>query len=98
MNDKASVEGFYEECARVLNCAKAHCKSPPGYRKNRWCNRLPGAGRFEGFGIIRAFGETVTISLRHPIGINTSFKSRAEALAFLTFLSSEHLVEKPNGD
>lgn len=82
-NDQSSVEGFYEECARVLNCANAHCKRPEGYRKSRWGNRNPGAGRFEGFGIIRVFGETVLISLRYPVKTTKQFTSRELALEYL---------------
>jgi hypothetical protein len=87
--DQIAVEGFYEECAALLNCDDAHCKRPEGYIKNRWCNRMPGSGRFIGFGIIRAWGETVHVALTNPVKINRSFGSRVAALEFLKGLPHE---------
>lgn len=83
MNENHSVEGFYEECAELLNCDEAHCKRPAQYRKNRWCNRMPGSGRFVGFGIIREYGTKVHVSLRNPVKINRWFDSRQEVLVYL---------------
>lgn len=81
--DQIAVEGFYEECAALLNCDEAYCKRPEGYIKNRWCNRMPGSGRFVGFGIIRAWGETVHVALTYPVKVHKTFTSRQGALDFL---------------
>jgi hypothetical protein len=49
----------------------------------RWGPRAPGNGRFEGFGIIRVYGSTVHVSLRHPVAIHKVFQSREEVIEFL---------------
>lgn len=88
MEENQSVEAFYEECAALLGCDDAHCKRPEKYRKNRWCNRKPGAGRFVGFGIIRDYGK-IHVSLRYPVEVNRWFDSREDVLDFLRGIREE---------
>ncbi len=83
MNENQSVEGFYEECAKLLNCDEAHCKRPEKYRKNRWSNRMAGSGRFVGFGIIREYGAQIHVSLRNPVRVNRWFDTRQEVFDYL---------------
>ena len=58
-------ESFYAECAALLGCSYDG-KPFPHYKRNRWNNRAPGQGRYEGHGIIRVFGDTVHVALTQP--------------------------------
>ena len=77
---------FYEKCAEILGTTY-ECKSFPYYRRTRWNNRSPGNGRFEGFGIIRKFGDHYQVALTRPIAHHAVYRSEEEVFAFLRSLS-----------
>jgi hypothetical protein len=94
MEEKMTVDRFYQECAELLGGSTTQEPVKPVIRtdrygnpkitnSNRWGPRTPGHGRFEGFGLIRVFGKTVHISLHNPISVNKHFKTIEEALVFL---------------
>jgi hypothetical protein len=91
-------ERFYSACAEMLGAghawrdAKPHPKVDrvtgaiwqPMTRAGRWAGREPGNGRFEGFGLIRLFGQNrVHLLLRRPQAVNRIFDGRGKALEFL---------------
>lgn len=89
-----TVDRFYQECAKLLGCSTSETPVKPIIRtdrygnpkitnSNRWGPRVPGHGRFEGFGLIRVFGKTVHIALRNPVSINRHIASMDEALSVL---------------
>ncbi len=56
---------FYEECDKIFG--QSHL--PPTTQKyhGRWGPRIPGSGRFEGYGLVRWFSPSmVYIVLRNP--------------------------------
>jgi hypothetical protein len=57
---------FYARCAEILGVP--HTYRPwVGRPPNRWNNRRPGNGRFEGVGLIRMFSPTcIQVCLRDP--------------------------------
>ncbi len=74
-------EQFYAESAALLEVV--HQGEPfPYRRRNRWNNRKPGQGRFEGAGIIRVFGDFIHVSLSNPKlwGIFTSKEEALDAI------------------
>ena len=90
------TEDFYGRCAEILGTEHEFrdCVPRPKMDRNgkmytpatkatRWGGREPGNGRFQGFGIIRAFGNTVQINLTKPKRISAIIEGRDEALAFL---------------
>jgi hypothetical protein len=79
---------FYRRCAGLLGTSY-DCAGFPFQVRNRWNNRAPGHGRFPGFGIIRAHGDQVQVSLRHPVNAHRTFPTREEAMAWLSTLASE---------
>lgn len=93
------VEDFYKECAKHLNVeikinpikpvvgVDRHGR-PRTTNRNRWGPRNPGNGRFDGFGLIRVYGNKVHVSLYRPILINKLFDSKEEFIDFLTKLNS----------
>ncbi len=87
MNEENTVEqAFYQDCAKLLGTE--HDYQPYPYRRrNRWNNRVPGNGRFPGFGLIRLFGDRVHIQLRSPVRVNL-WCSRDDALEYLKALCS----------
>lgn len=48
---------FYTTCGEILEIE--HDYQIPYARKTRWNDRKPGNGRYEGFGTIRRFSETL---------------------------------------
>ena len=89
-------EDFYGKCAEILGTEHEFrdCVPrpkidrdgkiyTPATKASRWGGREPGNGRFPGFGIIRAFGNTVQINLTKPKRISAIIEGRDEALAFL---------------
>jgi len=73
-------QGFYERCAELLGVPYTYRSYPYKGHTSRWNNRDPGNGRFPGRGLIRLYGDTVHMMLRHPICITRRFASSAEAL------------------
>lgn len=73
---------FYEEVAAILGVNFVD-NSFPWYKRTRWNNRSPGNGRYEGYGIVRKFGDKVHVALRHPVVCHQIFDSEQKALDFL---------------
>lgn len=82
------VDRFYARCAELLG-AEHTFKAFPYRRRTRWNNRTAGNGRFEGFGLIRLFGDSVHMALHHPESINRFFVTQQDALTFLEQLSTK---------
>lgn len=78
-------EEFYERVAGLLGTTY-DCEAFPHAYRTRWNNRKPGGGRFEGYGIIRAFGDTVQIALYNP-PITKICSSFDEALGVIEHIS-----------
>ena len=89
-------EDFYGKCAEILGTEHQYRDGvprpkidrdgkiyTPATKASRWGGREPGNGRFPGFGIIRAFGNTVQINLNKPKKISAIIEGKEEALAFL---------------
>lgn len=77
---------FYEKCADILG-TNYECESFPYPYRTRWNNRSPGHGRFEGFGIIRKFGDNYQVALTRPVAHHAIYHSEEEVFAFLRSLS-----------
>lgn len=77
-------EDFYRECAALLG-TEYDCKPFPWTHSGftRWNNRVPGSGRYPGFGLIRCYGDIVHVNIHKPVFINQVFNSRELALEFL---------------
>ena len=78
-------ETFYEECARILG-VESEYKAPYFDYKwpNRWNNRAPGNGRFEGRGCVRMYGSSsIHIMLHSPEKVNRQVSSVEEAFTVL---------------
>lgn len=90
-NEISVEQGFYEECAKLLDCAEHTYRKFPYRKRTRWNNRGAGNGRYPGWGLIRLFGNTVHISFRDP-SVNRWFKSKDDALAFLRSLTNQEPV------
>lgn len=77
-------EEFYVECAKLLK-TEYNCQPFPWTHsgRTRWNNRVPGSGRYPGFGIIRCFGNQVHMALKSPISVHRIFDSKDQALEFL---------------
>ncbi len=76
-------EDFYLRVAEIVGIEHNTLTKHPYYRRNRWNDRKPGNGRFEGLGIIRSFGGFVHIAINYPRHITTSCASHEEAIALL---------------
>jgi hypothetical protein len=78
-------QGFYEECARLLRVPYTYTPWPsPTRGPNRWNNRHPGNGRYEGYGTIKMYGPNVIhVALRTPHVINCVCKSTDEVFTLL---------------
>lgn len=70
--DKMDKTEFYAECDRLFGQQHAPPRTTPWRgRTGRWGPREPGAGRFEGYGIVRWFNfNTVQIALRYPVSMH----------------------------
>lgn len=69
---KTEVEGFYLRCAEILQVPHTYDHQPRIAR--RW-NRKLGNGRFEGYGLIRVYGDGAHVCIRHPVKINQMFST-----------------------
>lgn len=72
-------DDFYGRVAEILGTTHEGSAFPHDYR-TRWNDRGAGRGRYPGFGTIRVFGDTVHISLKHPIKIGRTVEGREEAI------------------
>ena len=94
-NGAGGVEGFYAACAELIGSAHEYreVRVYPRFDRltfavtlmktsqGRWAPRVPGNGRFPGFGLIRRFGaDRIHIS---GGGINRVCRSESEALDVL---------------
>jgi hypothetical protein len=79
------MENFYEKCAEILGSDYSG-KPFLGWCRNRWNNREAGRGRYEGFGIIRKFGDQIHVSLRNPVQCNKIFENEEKVLDYLRSL------------
>lgn len=82
--EKMDVEqGFYEECAKLLNCAEHIYRKFPYSKRTRWNNRGAGNGRYPGHGLIRMFGpNAIHVALFEP-RLSGLFKSPEDVFAAL---------------
>jgi hypothetical protein len=71
-------EIFYSACAEILGIEHQY-RAPPS-RRNRWNTHRIGNGRYPGFGLIRAYGQTVIIIAKTG---TKSFENREVALEHL---------------
>ena len=71
---------FYLRCAEITGVDHEKTIRSIWYRRNRWNNRKPGDGRFEGIGIIRHYGSIIHVALTKPYYVNEQFTSEEAAL------------------
>lgn len=78
-------ETFYEECARILGVETQYKAPYHDYKwPNRWNNRAPGNGRFEGRGCVRMYSSTsIHIMLHSPKNISRTVGSADAAFEVL---------------
>lgn len=77
---------FHARIAGILDVEDVYAYDPHtlgGTYRTRWNNRKPGNGRFEGCGIVRRFGDTVHVAIRHPFEMHGTFDTTEEAIAAL---------------
>lgn len=77
---------FYEKCAEIMGTTYDG-KVFPWSSRTRWNDRVPGSGRFPGFGIIRCFGGNIQVALRFPVNHHKIYKTEKEVLDFLSSLN-----------
>ena len=65
---------FYKTCGEILGIE--HKYKVPFARKTRWNDRSPGNGRYEGFGIIRRFSETLISVTSRSFGQKVLFSEK----------------------
>jgi hypothetical protein len=82
---KSEKELFYEECAKILGVEHTYLVPYAAYKRpNRWNNRAPGNGRFEGRGCVMMFGpKLIHIMLHTPQSINQKVSSKEETFELL---------------
>lgn len=77
---------FYNKCAEILGTTY-DCKEFPWKYRTRWNNRVPGSGRFPGFGLIRRFNQNlIHVALSYPVHHIKTYKSEKDVLTFLSSL------------
>lgn len=80
-NEIGVEQGFYQECAKLLDCAEHTYRKFPYGKRTRWNNRSAGNGRYPGHGLVRRFSHNlIRVSLHSPQCRGT-FASAEEALA-----------------
>jgi hypothetical protein len=84
-NETVSVEEkFYQDVADLLGVESNYEHNVNKAWRTRWNNRKPGNGRFEGFGLIRFFGENmIHVMISKPVHMNKTFSSPEETLSAL---------------
>ena len=88
--DKMDKIEFYSECDKFFGQSHPPPREFRPRRTGRWGPREPGAGRFEGYGIVRWFNpSTVHVSLRYPIPLHMMTTPGA-ALAAIERLMKDH--------
>lgn len=87
-------ETFYEECAKILGVNHNYVVPYSAYtHANRWNNRAPGNGRFEGRGVVMMYGSScIHIMLHSPQKVNKQVGSTEEALALLKQIMSSGTI------
>jgi hypothetical protein len=55
-------KAFYAQCSEILGIE--HEWNDPVPRRTRWNTRLPGNGRFKGFGLIRCYDKQIMVTSR----------------------------------
>lgn len=78
---------FYLECARILETDHNGDPFPYG-KRTRWNNRKPGQGRFDQYGIIRIFGNSIHLAFHSP-QLHRIFESKQQCLEFLLSLKEK---------
>lgn len=73
---------FYNRCAEILG-TQYECEPFPYRRRTRWNNRIPGSGRYPGYGLIRKFGSQIQVHLRYPVEHSKVYNTTEEVLRFL---------------
>ena len=83
-------EAFYEECAKILGVDSNYKIPYSAYRwPNRWNNRAPGNGRFEGRGCVMMYGANcIHIMIHTPQKLNCKVNSIDDAYAALKRIMS----------
>jgi hypothetical protein len=81
-----SMSDFYEKCADLLG-TEYDCQPFPWHKRTRWNNRVPGSGRYPGYGIIRKFGSKIHVALQKPVSHHGIYDSEKEVLQFLQDLN-----------
>lgn len=76
---------FYEQCSDILELTHTHIEPVP--RRNRWNNRTPGNGRYQGYGVIRYYNER-NIHIQFGSKGCGIFKNENDALIFLKNLKN----------
>lgn len=89
---------FFDECANILGTQHNFVDLKPRRKTDRktgkiiqtdsaytrWGPRIPGNGRFPGFGLVRVFSPSnIFVVLQNPIQTSKSFNSYQETLDFL---------------
>lgn len=87
---------FYKQCGEILGIDNEVVVPYYGFnRPNRWNNRKPGNGRFEGFGLVRVHGKGhIHIIFHEPYNLNTIVKSFDEALDILRNLNEKEVQSR----
>ena len=98
---------FYQRCAQILNTEHNYVDLKPRIKFDRitgekiqtstaytrWGPRIPGNGRFPGFGLIRVFSpEKIFVNFSKPKSVSKMFNSYDEVINFL-----EELVDSDKG-
>jgi hypothetical protein len=79
--DVEMEQGFYQECAKLLDCAEHTYREFPYRKRTRWNNRTAGNGRFPGNGLIRMYASNlIHVNLHHP-KVCGQFKSADDVFA-----------------
>lgn len=89
-------EDFYKRVSEILD-TNIEYKTPysGAKRPNRWNNRSPGNGRFEGYGIVRMFSLTfISVDLYFPRHAKGNFKTPDTALDFINMIILEDSIDK----
>lgn len=85
-NTTSNSARFYEECSNILGLIHNHVEPVP--KRNRWNNRTPGNGRYEGYGLIRFYNSEL-IHVQFASKGSGIFKSEDEVFEFLKKVKQE---------
>lgn len=87
-------EAFYEECAKILKVNYDYKVPYYEYKwPNRWNNRAPGNGRFEGRGCVQMYGSTcIRIMIHTPKKVSQQVNSIDAAYAILREIMGDDTI------